>query len=173
MKILVPVDGSKQSEKALDYIINLAKQFHFDKSDNEELSTNINQKELEIIILHILPAFQVPLGFERPMRSSKTGEVISFSDYINELNETFINQWENKLSDYRKKYESKCILIDTTLRKQGESIADTIIDVANKEQMDLIVVGNVGLGGISKIKSLGSVSRSVSEMAKCPVLIVH
>ena len=53
------------------------------------------------------------------------------------------------------------------------SIADTIIEFAEKEKVNLIVVGSVGLGGISKLKSLGSVSRSASEQVKCPVLMVH
>ena len=35
------------------------------------------------------------------------------------------------------------------------------------------VIWNIGLGGISKVKALGSVSRNVCEMSNCPVLIVH
>jgi nucleotide-binding universal stress UspA family protein len=52
-------------------------------------------------------------------------------------------------------------------------ISNTIIDFAAKEKVDLIVIGNVGPSGISKIKTLGSVSRSVSEKAPCPVMIIH
>lgn len=40
-------------------------------------------------------------------------------------------------------------------------------------QIDLIIIGNTGLKGFSKIKSLGSVSRSVIENAKVPVIVVH
>jgi nucleotide-binding universal stress UspA family protein len=52
-------------------------------------------------------------------------------------------------------------------------ISNAIIDFAAKEKIDLIVIGNVGRSGISKIKTLGSVSRSVSERAPCPVMIIH
>jgi nucleotide-binding universal stress UspA family protein len=52
-------------------------------------------------------------------------------------------------------------------------ISDTIIEFAGKEKVDLIVIGNVGRAGISKIRTLGSVSRSVSERASCPVMIIH
>lgn len=173
MKILVPVDGSKQSEMALDYIINLGKQLNFNRLDKEELSTKKYQKEVEIIILHILPTFQVPLGFDCAMRSIKTGQVISLNDYINEMNEAIMREWENKLSEYVKKYESNDVHIKAKILGEDGSIAETIIEFAEKERVNLIVVGNVGLGGISKLKSLGSVSRRVSEMAKCPVLIVH
>ncbi len=68
--------------------------------------------------------------------------------------------------------------IDFTLREevlvsQGNSISDTILEFANKEKADLIVIGNIGLSGISKLKTLGSVSRSIAEKSSCPVLIVH
>jgi nucleotide-binding universal stress UspA family protein len=38
---------------------------------------------------------------------------------------------------------------------------------------DLIVLGSKGLYGVGQIKALGSVSRKVSELAKCPVMIIH
>ena len=50
---------------------------------------------------------------------------------------------------------------------------EKIVEFANNEKVDLIVIGNVGLSGLSKVKALGSISRSVSERASCPVLIVH
>lgn len=171
MRILVPVDGSKQSEKALEYAVKTLSPIKGDFND-VDIDKTLN-KTTELFILHVLPQFAMPLGFERPMRSSRTGEVISFSEYINELNETFLDEWKRKLSDYAKKYESKGLLIKTKLLKPSESVVKTIIDVVDKEQIDLIVIGNVGLGGISKIRTLGSVSRSVSEMVKCPVLIIH
>jgi nucleotide-binding universal stress UspA family protein len=59
------------------------------------------------------------------------------------------------------------------LVSQGNSVSDTIIKFANKEKANLIVVGNIGLSGISKLKTLGSVSRSIAEKSRCPVLIVH
>lgn len=171
MRILVPVDGSIQSEKALEYAVKTLSPLDCNFDDNP--MNKSSDKVTELIILHVLPQFAIPLGFERPMRSLKTGEVISFSDYINELNEAFLDEWERKLSDYVNKYQSKDTLIKTKLLKQSGSIVQTIIDFADKEQINLIVVGNFGLGGISKIKTLGSVSRSISEMAKYPVLIVH
>jgi nucleotide-binding universal stress UspA family protein len=33
-------------------------------------------------------------------------------------------------------------------------------------------MGTTGLAGISKFKAIGSVARSVSEKAKCPVMLV-
>ena len=47
------------------------------------------------------------------------------------------------------------------------------MEVAEEEAADLIVMGSIGLTGLSKLRALGSASRAVSERARCPVLIVH
>jgi nucleotide-binding universal stress UspA family protein len=78
---------------------------------------------------------------------------------------------------YLKKYESDVSsyadIKTQVVVSNGLSIADAIIDFANKEKADLIVLGNVGLSGMSKIKALGSVSRAIVERSVCPVLVVH
>ena len=55
----------------------------------------------------------------------------------------------------------------------GRMIVGKILDLANSKKITLIVIGSHGLQGISKLKTLGSVSRRISESAKCPVLIVR
>jgi nucleotide-binding universal stress UspA family protein len=75
------------------------------------------------------------------------------------------------LEKEKQKYERHNIKIDTVSLNGYPS--DKIIEFANNQKVDLIVIGSVGLRGLSKIKALGSVSRSVSERAICPVLIVH
>ena len=160
MKLLVPIDGSNASENALEYAIKL----------QQNLLPNADK---EIIILNVLPHIHVPLGFERPMKSLKTGETISLTDFIQEMNEVIKKEWNDKLSDIKKKYETSEIKIKTLIIGGISSIADNIISFADKENANIIIIGNIGLGGISKIKTLGSISRNVSEKANCPVLIVH
>jgi nucleotide-binding universal stress UspA family protein len=48
---------------------------------------------------------------------------------------------------------------------------DKIVEFANRQNVDLIAMGSRGLKGISRWV-MGSVSRSVSERAKCTVMIV-
>ena len=52
------------------------------------------------------------------------------------------------------------------------NIAQEILNIAKNRRISIIIIGSQGLHGISKLKSLGSVSRKVSELAHCPVLIV-
>lgn len=52
----------------------------------------------------------------------------------------------------------------------GDPAAE-IIEIAEKERADLIVIGSRGLGAIKGV-FLGSVSQKVTHHAKCPVMIV-
>ena len=164
-KILVPIDGSKPADKALDHATNLVKSISVSSDSKTELT-----------ILYVIPDLPVPLGFEKPMRSFKTGKVISFSDFIKEMHESMRLSGEKMLSERKKKYESNTN--NVTIRAEvivghGLSISNTIIEFADKEKIDLIVIGNIGLSGISKVKALGSVSRAIAERSICPVLVVH
>lgn len=54
------------------------------------------------------------------------------------------------------------------------SPADGVADVAKDENVDLIIVGSKELEkeGNNKLKLLGSVTRRVSEISDCPIMIV-
>jgi nucleotide-binding universal stress UspA family protein len=58
-----------------------------------------------------------------------------------------------------------------TFARQGEP-ADAILDVAEEENADLIVVGNKGMTGAKRFL-LGSVPNKVSHHAPCSVLIIR
>jgi nucleotide-binding universal stress UspA family protein len=58
-----------------------------------------------------------------------------------------------------------------TYARQGDA-ADAIIDVAEEQRADLIVVGNRGMTGAKRFL-LGSVPNKVSHHAPCSVLIVR
>ncbi|HTW13314.1 MAG TPA: universal stress protein [Solirubrobacteraceae bacterium] len=58
-----------------------------------------------------------------------------------------------------------------TFARQGDP-ADAIIDVAEEQSCDLIVVGNKGMTGAKRFL-LGSVPNKISHHAPCSVLIVR
>ena len=53
---------------------------------------------------------------------------------------------------------------------------ESITKVADEKSVDFIIMGSTGLSSednqTNKLKVLGSVARSVSELAECPVMIV-
>ena len=160
-KILVPYDGSEPSNHALEQAIDLAK-----------LAKTNNNDNVQVILLYVAQEVLVPPIIERPMRSPKTGQVSTVSELIEELNEEVKTNMLKMLGEKKKKYASYGGILIETKSLVGYP-ASKIIEFANNEKVDLIVIGNIGLSGLSKVKALGSVSRSVSERASCPVLIVH
>jgi len=54
---------------------------------------------------------------------------------------------------------------------ETKSISKQIVDFAVSKKIDLIVIGSHGQTGFNRFL-LGSVSNSVSQSAKCPVLII-
>jgi nucleotide-binding universal stress UspA family protein len=155
-KILVPYDGSKFSDKALENAIGIAR---------------MSGSNTQVILLHITPHIPIPLTFERPVYYAKTGKSIPLTQYIQELSKEMEENASMMMEKVKKKYTERKIKIETILLHGYPP--EKIIEFANNEKVDLIVIGSVGLSGLSKVKALGSVSRSVSERASCPVLIVH
>jgi nucleotide-binding universal stress UspA family protein len=74
------------------------------------------------------------------------------------------------LSDAAKEVEQQGVQVQTVAR-QGEP-ADAILDVAEDQNADLIVVGNKGMTGAKRFL-LGSVPNKVSHHAPSSVLIVR
>jgi len=148
-KILVPYDGSKYSTKAL--------------TRATELAHNLDS---EIILFSVVNVGYVsPPGLLGIIKSKKEKEAIK------KWSESVKTDTEKMLKIALKKCESKGITASYVI-SEGE-ISSKILDFATKKKISLIVIGSHGLHGIGKLKTLGSVSRRVSENAKCPVLIVR
>jgi len=58
-----------------------------------------------------------------------------------------------------------------TYARQGDP-ADAILDVAEEQKSDLVIIGNKGMTGAKRFL-LGSVPDKISHHAPCSVLIVH
>ena len=74
---------------------------------------------------------------------------------------------EKKLTDLKNKYESLEIPLQTKVIADAKgSLVDNILKFAEDEKVDLIVIANIGLGGFSNFKALGSV-QGVSQKRLC------
>jgi nucleotide-binding universal stress UspA family protein len=155
-KILVPYDGSEPSDKALDHAVHIAKM----------------SGKSEVILLYVIAEFPTYHFIERPARSIKTGEKTTVTQYLKEVYE-LMEESANDVLDKKKEDIKKTTGLEIGTKLLTGHISNSIIDFAAKEKDDLIVIGHVGRSGMSKIRSLGSVSRSVSERAPCPVMIIH
>lgn len=144
--ILVPYDGSKFSEKALETAKTLAK-----TSDS---------------ILYIVTVLDVsdvsPPGLIRSKKTRKTFDQIRNS--VRRSIETALEQ---------KEQECKYLGIKAFTQIREGSASDELLKFITKNNIDLVVIGSQGLSGFSKLKALGSISRKISELANCPVMIVR
>lgn len=153
-KILVPYDGSKHAEKALNKAVNLAKLI----------------KGSEIIILNVIEEILTPpLVFPTRIRHYKTGEDTTLSTYFRDLQTDMRYKMINTLEKIKQKYENSVKIRTVVL---VGSAKDKIVEYANRQNVDLVVMGSKGLKGISRLL-MGSVSRHVSEKVKCSVMIVR
>lgn len=160
-KILVPCDGSRPSANALMKAVELF-------APPEDVAI----KQTEIILLYVVPYIEVPLPLDESgmmvAESAKTrGYVQKMYSYLREQALDTLQNLANKLVNT--KYKDRFTVRIEVLYGYP---AEKIIDFAHKEKVDVIVMGNIGFSGFSKLKALGSVSRSVSERAKVPVMIV-
>jgi len=145
-KILIPYDGSKFSEKALETAKILAK-----TSDST------------LYIVAVLDVSDVsPPGLIRSKETRKTFDQIRNS--IRRSVETALEQREQ---------ECRHVGIKVYTQISEGSASDELLKFITKNNIDLVVIGSQGLSGFSKLKALGSVSRKISELADCPVLIVR
>ena len=80
------------------------------------------------------------------------------------------NEGEDVLGKLKKQAEDMDVRI-RTIKKEGIP-ADEIINVAEEEDVDLIVIGTLGRSALEKLL-LGSVAEKVIRHAPCPVLVVR
>jgi nucleotide-binding universal stress UspA family protein len=154
-RILVPYDGSKAADKALDHAVGLAADF---------------KGSPEIILLNVIETILLPPR-AGDAESSVTHEMVSPEVLRKEMYLSLKSHAKRMLSEKAREASHAGLKVSTEV-KYGYA-ADEIVRLAREEQVDIIVIGNVGLRGISKIRILGSVSRSVAERAACPVMIIH
>jgi nucleotide-binding universal stress UspA family protein len=162
-KILVPYDSSELSDIALDHAIRIAKMSSISYSDNV----------VNVILFYVTPEIHIPFTFGNMSFKSKiTGETIALREYIKELHHEIKSNAIKMLDDKTKEYRNiKNISLQSKVIIGNP--ADEIIKFTDDEKVDLVIMGTTGLAGVSKVKAIGSVARSVSEKAKCPVMLVR
>lgn len=169
-KILVPYECSYLADKAFEYAIDLA-----NVNSLKRTNTDSNKLKTEILLLHVVPEIPIAnLLSELPVRRKKSKGLVSLSDYLRELYQQMEEGMREILEN--KKRECKVDAASTQIRilTVVGSPANKIVDIANDEKVDLIIIGSNGLKGISKLfRGLGIVARTVSERASCTVVITR
>lgn len=150
-RILVPLDGSKYSRKALNHAIEIGKKFN----SKLYLITAVDTSDFP-------PGMLLALLKKNGMLEKSIGQFLIAA----------------------KSQARKELLADVAICK-SKGLVNVIYDVVAGRPVeaimkysrgmkpDLIIIGSRGLHGIGQFTALGSVSRKISEISKCPVMIVH
>ena len=147
-KILVAIDGSEQSLHATEYAINIA--------SNQKTNVKfIVITVIELAKLNLSTFIAAPTyGLEELEEKKKQAK-----QWINETEKLFKNKCKN--------IEFKSDILENPTLK----VSSLIIDYAEREKVDLIVVGNRGRHGFKRLL-LGSVASDIVTYSHCPVLVV-
>jgi nucleotide-binding universal stress UspA family protein len=147
--ILVAIDGSDHSMKAAEYAIDIAR-------DNKAQLIALAVLDIAKIGYAASTFIASPMhGLEELERKRK--EAQEWLDNVGKL----ISQ---KANDNNNNIQFKSQI------EESMSIAGTIVDHAENQNIDLIVVGSRGRSGFTKLL-LGSVASKVITYAVCPVLV--
>jgi nucleotide-binding universal stress UspA family protein len=146
-KILVPIDGSKHSDRALKYALDLAEKYSAD--------------------IKLLTVAQPVVATGSMFLTQPMLPPTSTAIYVKEIEAAH----KKILAEALKKAKESKPNINISKKMVNGRPADKIVEIANKGNFDLIVMGSRGAGGIKEF-FLGSVSDRVADEARCPVLLV-
>ncbi len=152
-KILVPLDGSEHSARALETAIRIA--------------GNFNSRLVLLTVHHvtITPVTSPELTIQAPVIIPDA----SAAKLTDKAIEAAHNYDKRILAEAETKVKSENIEVETEL--VDGSAVEEIVKKSEEGNFDLIVMGARGLSTIKKL-FIGSVSDGVIKNARCPVLIV-
>jgi nucleotide-binding universal stress UspA family protein len=144
-RLIVAVDGSKHSEKVVDVACQVAK----------DLSASI-------LLVHILRGMpEEPEGVKAFEEAEHYRE--AYTDYLKEVAKDVMEKLGARIDSQGVSYMA--------LTEFGNPV-EKILDAARVQESPIIVVGLHGRHYVGRIRTLGSVARTVMENATCPVLVV-
>ncbi len=158
-RILVPIDGSEESDKALMKALEIAE-------DEDAVLDIFHVVERQPIPYGEYPFAEFPQGWvgEKP-----EGPVQGYPKWAEKVDENMIEHAENYFSQALEKVnEKKSEETVTNLEIATGNPADRILDKIEKGDYDLVVMGSRGLGRVERFL-LGSVSLRVKSGEDVPV----
>ena len=143
-RILVPIDGSAHSTKAAEMAIDLARTFKTD-----------------LTLLHVARKFDLPDQLKDYIKA----EHLTAHDML-----AIDEATKRVIADIKMSAEARGVKKIKTVFREGKP-ARSIVDYAEKAQIDAIIMGSRGLSELESAL-LGSVSHKVATLAGCTVMIV-
>ena len=141
-KIMVAIDGSEHSLKAAQYALDIAKSFS-------------------------APLYAVTVTYVSESYHLKQEDVLNQSREMRDSMED-AKTWLEKFNQESKEDN---VQLKTELINSHRPVDYIILEYAEENNIDLIVIGTRGRSGFKKLL-LGSIASSVVTYAHCPVMVV-
>lgn len=151
-RILVAIDGSTSSIHATDYAISIAL-----------------KNSSQLFVLYVIDAYE----YSRLSSSIVLAPTFGSEKYLEEKNEAeklmnkIKERFRLKVNDNTKFKEPRTEIVEGV-----KSVATTIMEYAESENIDLIIIGSRGRTSFKKLL-LGSISSNVMKNAHCAVLVIR
>lgn len=153
-KILVAIDGSEPSMDAADYAILMARIY------NSPMTA-----------LYVLPE-KIRYEYQDKIDSDVPSDASTNTDSLRRIVELPRQEIEeNSFRKIKEKCKENNVKVNTEVVSNAKSIVAQVVDYAESNNVDLIVVGTRGRTGFKKLL-LGSVASGVVTYAHCPVMVV-
>jgi nucleotide-binding universal stress UspA family protein len=149
-KIMVAIDGSKESMHAANCAIGVAKRYN-----------------ATLVVLTVLPQ---ELRYDYEIDRVDPEIPMTPIRGIVELSRMEIeDKWFTVI---KKNALVSNVRVETEVVMEAKSVVSDIVEYSEKQGIDLIVIGTKGKTGLRRLL-LGSVSQGVLAYAHCPVLLVR
>jgi len=151
-RVLVAIDGSISSMHTIDYAISIA-----------------IKNNSQLVILYVIDVYKYPYLPSSIILAPTFGS----EKYLEEKNEA-----EEQMNKIKEKYKQKTKNnidskeLKTEIVEGAKSAATTIMEYAESENIDLIIIGSKGRTSFKKLL-LGSVSSDIIKNAHCAVLVIR
>ena len=151
-RILVPLDGSEHSLRALEMAKHIAKEFGG-----------------KITLIHVYSVAVRPIIVPEPSTFSPAGVSVITAEEASKVAEAVREVGRRVLAEGEQKAKAEKVQVETML-VEGHAVQE-IVRAAKEGKFDLIVIGAKGISRIRELL-LGSVTDGVIHHATCPVLVV-
>ena len=143
--ILVPLDGSKNADKALDTAISISK-----------------KNQAKLILFHVVDDYVLDFMTDIEGMEIPNSTTVKVKSGLKKKAIKMLDERSNKVLKNK---------IDCKTEIRIGDIGDEILNYSKQNQIDLIIMGARGLGKLKQLL-LGSVSNKIVTNSHCPVMIV-
>lgn len=145
-RILVPVDLEHNTGKLVDFAIDMANIF-----------------DAEIVLFHGVQS-------NKGGTMADMGQLASAGLSDEQLSSTRVDEAGKKLEELAGEADGRCKKCDS--RVVAGDVVDDIVEFAQQQHADLIIIGTHGKRGLEHIL-LGSVAERVIKRSPCPTLVMN